>query len=157
MNALLLDPSEAQRRAIIDLHLGFEEAKCSEKLDYKALGDFDLVVGAPAMYADDVSRSQDEEFEFAIDEIRPQFFMIEMARGFSGPRFEGWTQDLVDDLADFGYDVGYTLAEVDGRKRTIVLGVRSDTGRAVTFGCPGHFTVDAIRKNLGLDTAPPMA
>lgn len=82
----------------------------------------DLVVGTPAIYADDEERSQDEAFLQYLEEADARLFVLETVRGLAGPRFEHFLQDLVDDLSDAGFLVGWDIVSVEGRKRLVIIG-----------------------------------
>lgn len=131
-SALLIDPTATMPRAL-ETVLGFEVGKIDTDSfgranRYRDLARFDLVVGAPAIWAEDEDRSREDHFYEAVDVMQPELFLLETVRGLDAPRHRGFLEDLLDDLGALGYEVEHKVIELGGRKSLVIIGRRDGHG-----------------------------
>lgn len=108
-------------------------------------GEVDLLLGAPRIYVDDEANSDDEEFVQAVRDLQPDVFILETVRGLASPKYEGFLHDLMDDLADRNYRVGWNLIRVGKARRVLIVGVRE---RLEVLPYVGPYLDTTIRENL---------
>lgn len=130
-NILILDGNDVMATEFPEASLAF----CADKVDYLGNRDcgYQAIIGSPPLYADDRKESQREELLFAIEVNEPDVFVLDLPRGFTGPRFMDWTMDFIDDLADArdgdDYVVGFTQTIMPtGKRRTLIVGRRHRVG-----------------------------
>ncbi|NHC12662.1 DNA cytosine methyltransferase [Motilibacter deserti] len=91
-----------------------------------------------------------------VREIEPQAVMLENVRGLSGPRFDGYRQQVLDELTDLGYQHDWKLLNASDygvsqlRPRFILVALRADAFQHFSWPepQPAPPTVGELLKDL---------